>query len=207
MRKEEIPVQTIQGPAGNYYDKFNTSNPFARYLMKGFIASFNELFALTDAEQILEIGCGEGDMLRVMTASRQATIHGFDVDIPTLQKAKKRFPDVAVSMIDAHNIAYKSQSFDLVLACEVLEHVIKPDSVLKEAARMSRKHAIFSVPREPIWRILNVARGRYIPQLGNTPGHIQHWSSESFIAQVSRHFDVIEVRQPLPWTMVLCQTK
>jgi hypothetical protein len=30
------------------------------------------------------------------------------------------------------------------------------------------------VPREPIWRIGNMARGRYLGDLGNTPGHIQH---------------------------------
>lgn len=200
-------MSTIQGPAGNYYDKFNTTNPIARYLMNGFISAFNDLFARTTATEILEIGCGEGDMLNVMKSAREAKIQGFDVDIPTLLRARNRFPDVPLSLVDAHNIAYANQGFDLVVACEVLEHVAYPERVLAEAARMTRKHAIFSVPREPVWRVLNLARGKYIPDLGNTPGHIQHWSTASFIEQVSEYFTVLEIRQPLPWTMVLCQKR
>ena len=49
---------------------------------------------------------------------------------------------------------------------------------------------------------LPLARGRYIADLGNTPGHINHWSSRSFAGLVSRHFAVDGVRKPLPWTMV-----
>ncbi|WP_207642472.1 hypothetical protein, partial [Desulfosporosinus sp. I2] len=68
-------------------------------------------------------------------------------------------------------------------------------------------HIILSVPREPLWRILNLARGKYIPDLGNTPGHIQHWSKKSFLRLVNRYFDVLEVKSPLPWTMVLCRIR
>jgi len=63
------------------------------------------------------------------------------------------------------------------------------------------------VPREPIWRILNIARGKYIGDLGNTPGHVNHWSRRGFIDLLSRRFDVVEVRSPLPWTMALCRVR
>lgn len=198
-------MANIQGPTGNYYDKFNTTNPIARYLMNGFLQSFTELFAKTSATQILEIGCGEGEMLNVMQKQRELSLHGFDVDIPLLARAKAHYPDVRLSLADGHNIAYANQSFDMVIACEVLEHVAYPERVLSEAARTTRQFAIFSVPREPIWRVLNLARGKYIGELGNTPGHIQHWSTGDFVKQVSEHFRVIEVRQPLPWTMLLCE--
>jgi hypothetical protein len=88
-----------------------------------------------------------------------------------------------------------------------LEHVRQPEKVLIEAARVSSRYAIFSVPREPLWRVLNVVRGRYLPDLGNTPGHIQHWSTNKFIELVSQHFNVLQVRQPLPWTMLLAEVK
>ena len=36
------------------------------------------------------------------------------------------------------------------------------------------------MPREPLWRGLNMARGAYLKDLGNTPGHVNHWSKRSF---------------------------
>jgi hypothetical protein len=48
-----------------------------------------------------------------------------------------------------------------------------------------------------------VARGAYVRDLGNTPGHVNHWSKRSFVETVSRHGQVIEVRSPFPWTMLL----
>ena len=61
------------------------------------------------------------------------------------------------------------------------------------------------MPREPIWRLLNLARGKYVAELGNTPGHVQHWSSAAFLRLVRRYFEVLAVRTPLPWTMALCR--
>ena len=80
-------------------------------------------------------------------------------------------------------------------------------AALDVLAKLARPHLIASVPREPLWRILNVARGRYWSELGNTPGHLQHWSRTTFIALLQQRFEVIEVRNPLPWTMALCRAR
>jgi hypothetical protein len=68
-------------------------------------------------------------------------------------------------------------------------------------------HLVLSVPNEPVWRVLNMVRGKYWTDWGNTPGHIQHWSREGFIRFVSIYFQVTEIRTPLPWIMLLCQPK
>ena len=60
-----------------------------------------------------------------------------------------------------------------------------------------------SVPREPLWRGLNMARGAYWRSLGNTPGHVNHWSKRSFVSLLSRYGEVEEARSPFPWTMLL----
>jgi hypothetical protein len=85
----------------------------------------------------------------------------------------------------------------------VLEHVPAPEATLAEMARVARRHLLVSVPREPLWRGLNVARGAYIRDLGNTPGHVNHWSKRSFTALLSRYGTVEQVRSPFPWTMLL----
>jgi len=60
-----------------------------------------------------------------------------------------------------------------------------------------------SVPREPLWRGLNMARGAYWRDLGNTPGHVNHWSKRGFVSLLSCVGVVEEVRSPFPWTVVL----
>jgi hypothetical protein len=55
--------------------------------------------------------------------------------------------------------------------------------------------------------VLNLARGKYLKDMGNTPGHLQHWSRRSFLRLVSSYAEVVKVLTPLPWTVVLCRTK
>ena len=85
----------------------------------------------------------------------------------------------------------------------MLEHVPDPELTLSEMARCARRHLLVSVPREPIWRMLNVARGAYVRELGNTPGHVNHFSQRSFARLLARHGEVVELRSPFPWTMAL----
>ena len=45
---------------------------------------------------------------------------------------------------------------------------------------MGTKHLLLSVPREPIFRSCNLFTGRYVKDLGNTPGHLNHWTGAGF---------------------------
>lgn len=170
--------------------------------MKGFLDSFDEFLQQTNPESVLEIGCGEGHMLETIRRRKTAPLYAIDVDLPVLEEASTRSPETQLAFADGHYLPYADKSFSLTVACEVLEHVANPDQVLTEIRRVTRDYCIVSVPREPIWRVLNVARGKYIQALGNTPGHINHWSTGSFVGLLKKYVQVIDVRQPLPWTMV-----
>jgi hypothetical protein len=89
----------------------------------------------------------------------------------------------------------------------VLEHVPQPERALAEISRVCRGAAILSVPREPIWRAGNVARGRYLRDWGNTPGHVNHWSSRAFERFVAGQLAVTDTAHPLPWTMVCARPR
>jgi 2-polyprenyl-3-methyl-5-hydroxy-6-metoxy-1,4-benzoquinol methylase len=103
----------------------------------------------------------------------------------------------------AEDLPFAKNEFELACAIEVLEHVPDPEHTVAEMARCAECHLLVSVPREPLWRMLNMARGAYIPQLGNTPGHLNHWSKRSFAKLLSQHGEVVELRSPFPWTMLL----
>ena len=103
-----------------------------------------------------------------------------------------------------YDLTPENDGADLIICCEVLEHLEFPEQALHALQKVVSQRLILSVPREPIWCTLNLVRGKYIPKLGNTPGHIQHWSKRAFIQLVSKYFKVIEAKNPLPWTMLLC---
>jgi hypothetical protein len=103
----------------------------------------------------------------------------------------------------AEDLPFADGEFELASAIEVLEHLPDPEHTVGEMARCAASHLLVSVPREPLWRMLNMARGAYWSALGNTPGHLNHWSKRSFVELLSRHGEVAEVRSPFPWTMLL----
>lgn len=191
---------------GNMYNKYATRNPIARHLMTGFLNAFDELAQIAEPRTAFDAGCGEG-YLSERLASRGITVSGCDADSEIVADANNRLASKGlcspffVSGINA--IPLNVPSSDLVVCCEVLEHVDQPEMALDRLVSLSRAYLLLSVPREPIWRILNVIRGAYWDALGNTPGHVNHWSASAFLALVESRTKVVAVRNPLPWTMVL----
>ena len=191
---------------GNTYDKYGSTNPVVKRLMSGFERTLDELFARAAPESVLDVGCGEG-VLTHRWAERLAPrrVVGIDLEDPALQAEwdARRAPNLEYRVMKAENLPFGDGEFDVATAIEVLEHVPDPEHTLAEMARVASGHLLVSVPREPMWRALNMARGAYMKQLGNTPGHLNHWSKRSFVSLLSRHGDVVQARSPFPWTMLL----
>jgi 2-polyprenyl-3-methyl-5-hydroxy-6-metoxy-1,4-benzoquinol methylase len=193
-------------PTGNTYDKYGSSNPVVKRLMAGFHADLDDLFAMAAAGSVLDVGCGEG-VLTVEWAERlgDGRVVGIDLDDPKLAREweGRRRPNLEFRVEEATALSFADDEFELAAAIEVLEHVPEPEATLAEMARVARDHLLVSVPREPLWRGLNMARGAYLRELGNTPGHVNHWSKRSFTALLGRYGAVEQVRSPFPWTMLL----
>ena len=195
----------------NFRDKYTQSGRLGQLLIDRFYNAVHELVRECASElgAVLEIGVGEGfstqrisRMLPPGTPFEASEFHPARAEL-----AKRRNPQVSVSQESIYALNRKPSSFDLVMCLEVLEHLEDPRAGLAELARVSRKYVIVSVPREPIWRMLNLMRGKYIGAFGNTPGHIQHWSTEAFRNFVGPLFDTLQVRTPLPWTILLLRKK
>jgi SAM-dependent methyltransferase len=189
-------------PTGNTYDKYASSNPVERRLMSGFFAALDDALPALPPAAVLEVGVGEGEVSeRIRARYPDAGVVGVDLPDPELA-ASWHERGLAGVFGDIAHLPFPSGSFDLVLAIEVLEHVPDPPAALAELERVGRDRLVLSVPREPIWRVANMARGKYVSALGNTPGHINHWSRRGFARFVGTHFEVVSVRTPFPWTMV-----
>ena len=193
-------------PTGNTFDKYGSQNPVVKRLMTGFHSTLDELWAKAAPGSVLDVGCGEG-VLTVEWAERLdgGRIVGIDLDDPKLRAEweKRSRDNLEFRAEEATRLSFEDDEFDLAAAVEVLEHVPDPEATVAEMARVARRHLLVSVPREPLWRGLNMARGAYLRDLGNTPGHVNHWSKRAFVSLLSRYGTVEEARSPFPWTMLL----
>jgi ubiquinone/menaquinone biosynthesis C-methylase UbiE len=192
---------------GNTYDKYGSTNPVVKKLMAGFERTLDELWAKASPRSVLDVGCGEGVLTHKWAERlRDGRIVGVDLEDPAIQAewAKRRAPNLEYRIMKAEHLPFGDGEFELASAIEVLEHVPEPGHTVAEMARVARGgHLLVSVPREPLWRGLNMARGAYLKDLGNTPGHLNHWSRKSFVSLLSQHGTVEETRSPFPWTMLL----
>jgi 2-polyprenyl-3-methyl-5-hydroxy-6-metoxy-1,4-benzoquinol methylase len=191
---------------GNTYDKYGSGNPVVRRLMSAFERNLDELLDLAAPGSLLDVGCGEGVLVHRWAARRpQARMVGIDLEEESIQEgwSRRQAPNLEYRVMEAANLPFADAEFELASAIEVLEHLPDPEHTVSEMARCARSHLLVSVPREPLWRMLNLARGAYWTALGNTPGHLNHWSRRSFVELLSRHGEVVEVRSPFPWTMLL----
>ena len=107
-----------------------------------------------------------------------AKLEAFDISRACVEQAKAACPGVCFRVGSIYEIP-KEQKYDLVVTSEVLEHMEDPERALGPLLGVCGGYLLVTVPNEPIWRILNMARGKYWRRLGNTPGHVQHWNKKT----------------------------
>ena len=190
--------------------KYQSSNPIINSMMANFLRDFNYLLSKTNPKKIIELGAGEGYLSRLIALKfPNGHIVTSDVNESELKFRKLNLKDlknVSHKTVDAQDIKYPDNTFDLVICSEVLEHIPDPVKAINEIYRITSKFALLSVPNEPIFHLLNIPRLKYLKTFGNCPGHINHWSKDSFISFISNAgFKIKKLRKPFPWIMLLVE--
>lgn len=198
-------------PQKKYLDK----NPISVYLVSNFFKSLGTLLNIAineskNCRSYLEIGCGEGELFKRLNTDIKdnfETIFGCDIDTAALTHAKTTVDWATFHCTSIYDVPKQFHDIDIAVCCEVLEHLHNPHIALDILAETCKEYAIISVPREPLWKILNMARGKYLRHFGNTPGHINHWSQGSMQQFLKTRFDIVQALSPLPWLMYLVRPK
>ncbi len=186
--------------SGNY-KKYNSRNPLMGMVINNFIENLKATIApLDNINRVIDIGCGEGFVINCVDLP---DITGVDISKNALKLAKGRNQNCNLCAGSVYELSFKNDSFDLAIATEVLEHLENPEKALQEIRRVTRNYCLLSVPNEPYFRTMDFLRGKNLTRFGNDIEHLQNWSSGEFIKLIERHFNVVEVKKPFPWTMVL----
>lgn len=190
------------------------SGKMGDYLLDKYFATIENLIAeaniKTKIAKAIEIGCGEGLSTKRLNQllPKNIKLEASEFVSHQVKLAKKNNPGMTITKESIYDLKHKDNEFDLIFLPEVLEHLDYPDKGLAELKRITKKNGylILGVPNEPLWRILNMGRGKYWKYLGNTPGHLNHWSSWSLVKEVEKSFGPVIVKKtPLPWTIVLAK--
>ena len=201
------PPETVGVVIGNHTHKYTARNPAIRLLTERWVANLDRLFAQIGGDpagppaRALEVGCGEGVIADRMYHHWNEVV-ALDLPDAGLRADWRHYPGPRFLHASAHELPFADNRFDVVVAAEVLEHLPDPVKGLREMARVGRRHLVLSVPREPVFRCCNLLAGRYVRDLGNTPGHLNHWSKRGFVRFVSQVAEIRAVTSPFPWTTV-----
>ena len=196
-------------PEGNYYNKYASKNPIERAMMKGFFDTVQKTLSKTGIafDSIYDAGCGEGHFTEYLRKwYPNAKITASDISETAVNGAKEEYKELNINFETADIYALDtSAKYSLVTCSEVLEHLERPEEVLREFAGLASGYILITVPHEPIWRILNICRFKYLKRLGNTPGHIQHWSRRSFkkLIKENTSLEIVTATGSLPWLIFL----
>lgn len=155
--------------------------------------------------KILDVGCGDGRLARAIRAiCPDAVIHGCDLSTVALARSEGLDRQYSVDL-NYEVLPDPSESFDLVIASEVIEHVIQPDRVLAELTRVLRQggHVLLTVPNVAFWRFRVQALCGHVPSVTADDRHL-HSFNASILEQLVRKaglqvVSVTGLRQRFNW--------
>jgi SAM-dependent methyltransferase len=192
---------------GNQIDKSNLSNPIARKLVSGFDKSLFSTLDKLNPRSVHEIGCGEGRLTRIIRDRYGIRVLASDFSEALIeQNILRDSASIEFMHLSIYDLKPQEHRRDVVVCCEVLEHLENPELGLAALRKLEAETYILSVPNEPTWRFLNMLRLKYLGDFGNTPGHLNHWNPRAFNSLLAKTgFRVVETMNPFPWIMVLVE--
>ncbi len=93
-----------------------------------FVKSF-----IDEGDRILDVGIGAGDLAPYYS---NGILTGCDISRKMIERARKELPESRLSVGDAERLHYESESFDVLVASEMIYYLAHPEELLAEADRV-----------------------------------------------------------------------
>jgi 2-polyprenyl-3-methyl-5-hydroxy-6-metoxy-1,4-benzoquinol methylase len=195
----------LEHPIDDYYER----SPWPiRFTESRRLALIREFVGDTDGLDVLEVGSGGGQVLRMFPTARLVAL---DVSGVYLENARRNLAGYDVEFVkgEVDKVDWGSRRFDRVICTEVLEHVLKPDAVVAAIARLLRPTgiAVLTIPNDhlisklrTVARAVPVRRFRERLEWGGDEFHVSSWTAAEFDVFLSRQLCVAVRRMaPVSW--------
>jgi methionine biosynthesis protein MetW len=88
---------------------------------------------------VLDLGCGNGDLLYLLIKEKNARVQGIEIDEQAIYKCVAKGLNVFHGDVDSGLTEFKDKSFDYVVLNQSLQQILHVDKVLIDALRVGKK--------------------------------------------------------------------
>lgn len=196
-------IKRLEYSTGNI-EKYKTKNPLKFFIIKKFIENILTEVENKNPGKILDIGGGEGILAELIEKKLNKKVNILDIDKEDIFFAKKYF-NKTVIYGNLYNLPFLSNSYDMVICLEVLEHIENLEKSLEEIKRISSKNIILSVPNSFLFRIGNIVSFKNLRRLGESPDHKNYFNIKKINSLISQYFTVEKIICSSVWIIIICK--
>jgi len=146
-----------------------------------------KLCVAKEYETILDIGCGSA--FKLIKYFRDKKFVGLELE-PNLSYIREKYPMYDFRESDFSNPP--TESFDLVICSDVIEHLLEPDDLVDFINKINFKHLVLSTPEREVIQKLQRSFGWDVKTDGPPYNlmHVREWSFKELREYLSQTFDI-----------------
>ncbi len=107
---------------------------------------------IEDNSKIIDIGCGDGELLDFLSKNKNAKIQGLEIDQKKVNKCVAKGLSVIQGDADKDLSLYPEKSFEYVILSQTIQATLEPKKILSELTRIGEK-VIVSIPNFGFWKV------------------------------------------------------